>query len=197
MSGARRDGHKGWRQRNESALLVGAGPRWRWPLVAGTSAVVVTALFWQLVGVLGALAGLTAVGVWFVLGAPYGVASATVLAAALAPDAGTWLLAALVGAAGLVVILAPLLATPGAEPVVPGVALVGSGLVALAWQLGLGAPLWLAATGVLVTLTLAAYALYRYHLLELGALDDAGSSAEAGAAESEDATDQDVATTEP
>ena len=55
----------------------------------------------------------------------------------------------------------------------------------------------LAATGVLVTLALEAYALYRYHLLELGALDDAGSSAEAGAAESEDATDQDVATTEP
>jgi len=195
MSGDSGDS-RGWRQRNESALLVAAGPRWRIPLVAGATALVVGALFWQLAGVAGALAGLAAVGIWAVLGAPYGIAAATVLATGLAPDAGPWLLAALVGTAGLVMLLAPMLATPGAEPVVPGVALVGAGLVTLAWQLGVVAPLWLAATGVLVTLALAAYALYRYHLLALGILDETAPSAEPGSAGAEETADQTAATTE-
>lgn len=179
MSGREGAPERQW-QRNESRLLELPQRRVAVRLV-GAAGFLVVALVSLVAGLAGLLAGVVTVAVWYVLGAPYGIAAGTVLLAVIVPETGAVLPLFLVGAAFLVTVLTPLLTTRGTGLAVPGVGITAAVVGAVAWLLVRAAPLWLAATGLLGAVALAAYVLYRYHLLQLGLLEDGASGTHSAA----------------
>lgn len=167
-----------WRAPIESQLFVGDGTWVSWA-ASGVACVVLVVLLWVVAGVPGVASALATVAVWFWLGAPYGIATGTVLLSAVTgdgaafqtavPEEGTTVV--LAGVAFLGLVLAPVVVAPGRGRNVLVAVAVTAGFGGGTWLLATTLSLWLASVGVLVAFAVVAYGLYRYHLLILGLLD--------------------------
>lgn len=117
---------------------------------------------------IGIITGIALLGIWAVSPGIYAFAAGQLLFAVFAPVPSGLLLVAIEG--GLLILLV------GSRPVSGQVAVVtGSSFVLLAglvWSLhGLFEGLWPAASGLVVIITLVAYSLHRYELVQLGLVE--------------------------
>jgi hypothetical protein len=123
-------------------------------------------------GIVGAVAGITAVGVWYLLGAPSAVAVGTVLTTATIAQPVDPLTGILISTPLLILVIAPVATTPhGITATMVGLTtagvLAGSGVILLQWF-----PLWLVGATLLGILGFAAYSQHRYLLLRVGLLEE-------------------------
>ena len=166
--GDARGGGVWWRQRTESHLFDQSTTPGRWRVSVAIVTLVAVAACWHLLGPPGLAVAAVTVGVWYVLGAPYGVAVGAVQLAAMAPE--THVMLFLATALFLLLVISPLFVRSASQgdrllALVATVAGVGAGL-AIADLVSL----WVAVPVVLLGFGLASYGLYRYHLLTLGLL---------------------------
>lgn len=154
---------------DDDSRLVATG---RQPWLSALACLLFVAALTFVAGLLGTVAGIATVGVWYLLGTPYAVAAGTLLATATAPQPVEPLAVVLVATPLLVLVLAPVVATPhGTTAIV--VALVTTGALAgSGWLLLQSLPLWLVALTLLSLLAITVYSQHRYLLLRLGLLDD-------------------------
>jgi hypothetical protein len=167
-------------RRHDTALL-GAPDQLHERLAVGAAAVAVTLLFWFAAGLAGVGTALLALLVWYILGTPYALGTATVL---VAPTVAGRPVAFVALTAGLLVLT---LVTIGLSPE-PVRSTVFSTAVAgvfgiCTWGLLAAGSLWVGAVGLVLVVGVASALLARYHLLVLGVVDAANESlirAEAG-----------------
>lgn len=158
-------------ERSESLLLAPDDGR---PWGEWLACVILVVTFALAGGYAGGLAGVVTVGIWFALGTPYALAAGVVFAVALTPDGIAGLSALLFGTGLLALLLAPMGTAPAPGAYAVSVLAVTLSLGGFTWLLVLTVPVWLAAAVAVGTLALLAYGLARYHLLQLGLLDEDG-----------------------
>lgn len=164
MSGAAGDstvGRDGNRRSNRATISAFAA------LVA------LVAVLTQVAGVSGTAAGLATAVTWYVAGTPFAIAAGYLVLATTWPaeTTATTMVPRSVGVitlAFLTLVLAPIVRSD--QPLTDATVVLASagGLGGAAWYLGRSHPLWVAAGAMLGLGTLAAYALHRYELVQLG-----------------------------
>lgn len=165
----------GWRHRNESRLFDTTRGRRALQLSQAIASLALLVLFWLAAGIPGVLSGVATVAVWYALGAPYAIAAGTVGLVVTAPTGQATL--PLAGGAFLAVLLASALAAPEPGRYALGVSLGAAVFGVGTWVLVQTTVLWLATAVLLAGSAVTAYGLYRFHLLQLGLLDDTDDTA--------------------